>query len=158
MRDIISEAKLENQSNDKNVKLIEKIEIWSFGYKFGFLEGDAIFDVRFLPNPYYDESLSCSTGKDSACSAFVLQNVEAQDFVTKLAALILALRASVDVIRKPVIKIAVGCTGGQHRSVAVAEEVARQLKYMTAIKPYLYIEVHHRDAAKWVLSEKNVYS
>ncbi|HQJ23635.1 MAG TPA: RNase adapter RapZ [Rectinema sp.] len=152
MRDIISEAKSENHS------LTEKVEIWSFGYKFGFLEADAIFDVRFLPNPYYDENLSCSTGKDSACSAFVLQNVEAQDFVAKLAALILALRASADVIRKPVIKIAVGCTGGRHRSVAVVEELARQLKYMTTPKSYLYIEVHHRDAAKWVLSKKIVLS
>ena len=120
MRDIISEAKSENHS------LTEKVEIWSFGYKFGFLEADAIFDVRFLPNPYYDESLSCSTGKDSACSAFVLQNVEAQDFVAKLAAL--PCTASIGrCYRKTCHKNSCGLYWGQHRSVAVVEEVADSL-------------------------------
>jgi UPF0042 nucleotide-binding protein len=157
MENFVSKGKPESCSDSENSLLTRRVEIWSFGYKYGAMDADAVFDVRFLPNPYYIETLCHFTGKDSACSAFVLQNADAQDFVEKLAALILAMRASADVHKKPAIKIAVGCTGGQHRSVAVAEEVAKRLQSLRAPGFGLHLEVHHRDAENWMLSEKSMY-
>ena len=152
MEGFLSREKLENRRSNRDSSLSKKIEIWSFGYKYGLMEADAVVDVRFLPNPYYVEALCYLTGRDAECSAFVLQNAYAKNFVEKLAALILAMRTSADILKRPIIRIAIGCTGGQHRSVAVAEEVFRQLGVLAVSESAIHIELHHRDAEKWILS------
>lgn len=152
MEGFSSREKSENRKSNRDSSLSKKIEIWSFGYKYGVMEADAVVDVRFLPNPYYVEALCYLTGRDAECSAFVLQNADAKNFVEKLAALILAMRTSADILKRPIIRIAIGCTGGQHRSVAVAEGVFRRLCMLVGAESATNIELHHRDAEKWVLS------
>lgn len=128
MNRAISGEKLENYHGISDSVPQKAVEIWSFGYKYGNMEADAIFDVRFLPNPFYIENLRYLTGKDTICAAYVLQDSKAVRFVDSLAMLIESIRAAADAHKKPVIKIAIGCTGGQHRSVSIAEAVAKKLK------------------------------
>ncbi len=132
----------------------KSIELWSFGFKYGAMQADAIIDVRFLPNPYYDDSLRFFTGKHPRCAAYVLQHESCRGFTRNLAGCILAMRESAEVRTRPVLRVAVGCTGGQHRSVAVIEELARLLRAGDTRGGHVQVEVHHRDAAKWVLSDR----
>jgi len=134
------------------------IELWSFGFKYGVMEADAMIDVRFLPNPYYDNSLRFFTGRNAQCSAFVFQHESCRAFAKSLAEFIMTMRESADAHKKPVLKVAIGCTGGQHRSVAIIEELARLLLQAQKRGKGVRVEVHHRDAAKWVLSDQTTAS
>ena len=105
------------------------INVVSFGFKHG-LPGDVdlVFDLRFLPNPHWVETLRPLTGRDEMVRDYVLGNPDAQVFLAKLDELLLFLIPRYVAEGKSYLSIAVGCTGGQHRSVAMSEELTRLLK------------------------------
>ena len=101
------------------------ITLVSFGFKFGVpLDVDMVFDVRFLPNPYYVETLRDSTGKDEAVRDYVLQWPVTQEFLTRVLQLIEFLIPHFIAEGKTSLVLGIGCTGGRHRSVTLAEERA----------------------------------
>ena len=106
-----------------------RIEVMSFGFKYGLpIDADLVFDVRFLPNPYYKLELRNLTGQDPAVYDYVMDHPESEDFYRHLYDLILPILPSYKREGKSVLTIAMGCTGGQHRSVAFAERLANDLK------------------------------
>ena len=116
-----------NASGDKAAEK-PSMEFWSFGYKYGAIEANLVVDVRFLPNPYYVPALCHMTGKDTDCASYVLKDEESRVFIDALAGLIVRMEASFRAQGKKSLKVAVGCTGGQHRSVAVVEALAASLR------------------------------
>ena len=103
-----------------------RVNIVSFGFKYGLpLDADLIFDVRFLPNPFYVASLRQLTGVDSAVSEFVFENGDAYEFLHRLCALLEFLLPLYVEEGKYSLTIGIGCTGGKHRSVAIARELVR---------------------------------
>lgn len=106
-----------------------QIAVESFGYKHGLpLDADIVMDVRFLPNPHWDDSLRPLTGHDPAVRDFVLERAQASAFLDRFGELMHALLPSYEAEGKSYLTVAFGCTGGRHRSVAVAEELARRLR------------------------------
>ena len=106
-----------------------RVEISSFGFKRGLpRQADLVYDVRFLPNPFYIEGLGRHTGLDEDVREFVLGNPITQDFLTKLEDLLLFLLPHYQEEGKRNLSIGIGCTGGAHRSVAIAEYLGRLLK------------------------------
>lgn len=105
------------------------ITVLSFGFKYGIpQDGDLVFDVRFLPNPYYEEELRPLTGEDGRIQAYVKQGGTAQAFLEKLYDLVDFLIPNYISEGKNQLVIAVGCTGGKHRSVTIARELYAHLK------------------------------
>ncbi len=112
------------------------VNVVSFGFKYGLpLDADLVFDVRFLPNPYYIEELKHKTGLEPEVEAYIFSYQQSQDYMDKLQNLIefsLPLYSSEG---KTALVIAVGCTGGHHRSVTIAKKIAEyvsQLGYQTS--------------------------
>jgi UPF0042 nucleotide-binding protein len=106
-----------------------QIAVESFGYKHGLpIDADIVMDVRFLPNPHWEEALRPLTGHDPAVRDFVLERAQASDFLDRFEGLMLSLLPSYEVEGKSYLTVAVGCTGGRHRSVAVVEELASRLR------------------------------
>lgn len=105
-----------------------RMAVMSFGFKYGVpLDADFVFDLRFLPNPFWVPELRTLTGRDEAVAEFVLSRPGAQDFLTGVTGW---LQPVLDGYRREgrrYVTVAVGCTGGKHRSVAVAEELATRL-------------------------------
>lgn len=102
------------------------INIISFGFKYGLpQEVDMIFDMRFIPNPYYLDSLRNLTGNNKKVSAYVMKHEITQEFVKRMSDLVLTVAPGFVQEGKNHINIGFGCTGGQHRSVAIANEAAR---------------------------------
>ena len=100
------------------------VSILSFGFKFGIpSDADLVFDVRFLPNPFYVEELKHKTGNDKDVQAYVCQNGEADTFLQKLTDLLGFLIPKYELEGKRQLTIAVGCTGGKHRSVTMANRL-----------------------------------
>ena len=105
-----------------------QVSVVSFGFKHGIpLDVDTMFDVRFIPNPYYDEALRPLTGRDEAVRRFVLDQAATQDFLNRVEGLFESLIPAYRNEGKSYLTIAVGCTGGQHRSVAIAEALSLRL-------------------------------
>ena len=105
------------------------INIMSFGYKRGTpMAGDMVFDMRFIPNPYYVKSLRPLTGNNSKVSRYVLRHQVTQDFLIKAMEMIETLIPFYMKEGKYSLNICIGCTGGHHRSVAVANELHRRLQ------------------------------
>ncbi|WP_247927200.1 RNase adapter RapZ [Streptococcus constellatus] len=105
-----------------------RVEVVSFGFKYGIpLDADLVFDVRFLPNPYYQPELRNQTGLDKAVYGYVMNHTESEEFYQHLVALIKPILPGYKKEGKSVLTIAVGCTGGQHRSVAFAQRLADDL-------------------------------
>ncbi len=103
------------------------ITLQSFGYKHGLpAESDVVFDVRFLPNPYFEEELSPLDGRDAKVAGFVLGSKEGAELIERLADFIGYLLPRFASEGKLYLTVAVGCTGGRHRSVAVVEELHRR--------------------------------
>lgn len=101
------------------------LNIISFGFKYGIpLEADLVFDVRFLPNPYYVEEFRHLTGEDKRISDFALDNDIGREFLLRTKEYIAFLLPLYTEEGKSSLTIAVGCTGGRHRSVAVAKEMS----------------------------------
>ena len=102
-----------------------QIGIVSFGFKHGLpLDVDLVFDVRFLPNPYWDEALRPLSGLDDPVRDYVLGNPLADRFLEHLEAMLETLLPAYVAEGKSYLSVAIGCTGGQHRSVAIAERLA----------------------------------
>ena len=120
------------------------MRVVSFGFKYGLpLEADLVFDVRFLPNPYYIPELKTQTGMDEPVRSFVFQYQQTLDFVTKTEDLLSFLLPNYLDEGKTDLVIAVGCTGGKHRSVCIAKELSefvRKKGYATVLS--------HRDMGR----------
>ena len=105
------------------------VNITSFGFKHGILQdADLVFDVRFLPNPYYVDELKQKTGNDKEVQDFVLQFEETEIFLNKIKDLLDFLIPNYIKEGKNQLVIGVGCTGGKHRSVTLANEIYKALK------------------------------
>ena len=121
-----------------------KISLTSFGYKYGHpLDADIIFDVRFMPNPYWVAELRDRKGTDKRVKDFLLQREDVQEFVTQFMQLIEFILPGYNRERRPYLSIGIGCTGGRHRSVVVTNELAKRFK--KAGRP---VSVTHRDINK----------
>lgn len=108
-----------------------QVTVKSFGYKFGTpMDADLVFDVRFLPNPHYDPALRPFTGLDDAVQQFVLTHPVTQEFLTRFTDLTNFLVPHYRREGKTHLAIAIGCTGGRHRSVAIAHYLASYLTEM----------------------------
>ena len=119
-------SQLDSLFNSGTEKESFLINIQSFGFKKGVpQEADIIMDVRFIPNPYYVPSLKHLTGNNKKVSQYVLKHEVAQEFVASMHAMLSRLIPHYVKEGKYSLRIAFGCTGGQHRSVAVANEMAR---------------------------------
>ena len=116
----------------------------TFGYKYGIpLDADLVFDVRFLPNPHYVESLRGRPGNSPEVREFVLRWDQTREFQRRLHDLVGYLLPQFTAEGKTHLTIAIGCTGGKHRSVVIGEDLARFLRtsgYAVRIK--------HRDVRK----------
>lgn len=120
------------------------VNVLSFGFKYGIpMEADLVFDVRFLPNPYYIAELRHKTGLDAEVYNFVFGYQQTKDFMVHLEALMAFLLPQYVEEGKTMLVIAVGCTGGQHRSVAVTRALAEFIKR----KGYHAVE-SHRDMTR----------
>ncbi|HEX8343486.1 MAG TPA: RNase adapter RapZ [Actinoplanes sp.] len=106
-----------------------RITVLSFGFKYGLPpDADFVMDARFLPNPYWVPELREHTGREEAVSNFVLDQQGAEEFVGGYASVIGATAPGFEREGKRYLTVAVGCTGGKHRSVAIAEELAARLR------------------------------
>ena len=118
--------------------------VLSFGFKYGIpSDADIVFDVRFLPNPYYVEELRPLTGNDKKIQDYVMKAPEAEEFLERVDGLIQFLLPNYVKEGKSSLVIAVGCTGGKHRSVTLANAIAKRLSKT----PY-GCKVEHRDIEK----------
>ncbi len=127
----------EFQTEDKD---IFNVQLMSFGFKYGIpIDADLVFDVRFLPNPHYIDKMRPLTGLDEDVYEYVMKWPETQTFLDKLVDLLMFTLPFYKREGKTQLVIAIGCTGGQHRSVALTEFVGKaiQQKYETTIS--------HRD-------------
>ncbi|MBN2168125.1 MAG: RNase adapter RapZ [Actinobacteria bacterium] len=121
-----------------------KITVVSFGYKFGIpRDTDIVVDVRFLPNPYWEETLNGLNGRDEKVVEFVMDNEEAGEFLCKFMDLLNFMLPVFIRERRPYLTIAVGCTGGHHRSVVISDVVAEKFR-----ESGYNVNVVHRDLAK----------
>jgi UPF0042 nucleotide-binding protein len=121
-----------------------QIAIVSFGYKYGIpLDSDLILDTRFLPNPFYVESLRNKTGKSQKVRDYVLNSAETREFLQKLYEFAGYLVPKFIAEGKSYLTVSIGCTGGKHRSVVIAELLRDYLR-----KKRYDIKVYHRDIFK----------
>lgn len=119
-------SQLDSLFNDGKEKETFLIDIQSFGFKKGVpMEADIVMDVRFIPNPYYVPSLKHLTGNNKKVSQYVLKQSVTKEFIESLHEMLARLIPCYVKEGKYSLRIAFGCTGGQHRSVAVANEMAR---------------------------------
>lgn len=117
------------------------VNVVSFGFKYGTpRDADLVLDVRFLPNPHWDESLRPYTGIDQPVRDYVLCGDTAQEFLERLKGLLGLMVPSFEAEGKRYLTIAIGCTGGKHRSVVLGEEIAA---YMSELD--VPVQVEHRD-------------
>ncbi|MBM7825394.1 UPF0042 nucleotide-binding protein [Arcanobacterium pluranimalium] len=120
------------------------LTVMSFGFKYGLpVDADHVADVRFLPNPYWVTELRHLTGKDEPVRNFVLSIDGAQNFADRYVDLLADIVNGYERELKPYVTIAVGCTGGKHRSVAMAEEISAQFSSRG-----LPVRIVHRDLGR----------
>jgi UPF0042 nucleotide-binding protein len=140
LRRYLEETLLADRLNDQLFVSLE-----SFGYRYGLPdEADMVLDTRFLPNPYWVTELRAQSGLDQAVRKYVVDRSDAQDFLEEVVELVDFLAPRFLVEQKRRLVLALGCTGGRHRSVALAEELARRLKGEQAV----VVSVSHRDIDK----------
>ena len=121
------------------------VTVMSFGFKYGLpSDADLVADMRFLPNPFWDEALRPFTGLDAPVAEYVLGQERAREFFTNYVAALRPVLAGFQAENKRYATIAVGCTGGKHRSVAMAAAIADALASDTDIR----INLKHRDLGK----------
>jgi RNase adapter protein RapZ len=122
-----------------------QVTILSFGYKYGLpADADMVADMRFLPNPFWNPDLRNYNGKDQVVSDFVLAQTGASEFLDNYVKALEPVLAGYQRENKRHVTIAVGCTGGKHRSIAVAEELADRLKSLVGVG----VNVRHRDLGR----------
>ena len=121
------------------------ITILSFGFKYGIpADSDLVFDVRFLPNPYYVEGLRYKNGNDKEIQDYVLRFSEAHEFLNKLDDMVSFLIPNYIIEGKNQLVISIGCTGGKHRSVTLANELYKRLSE----RKEFGLKIEHRDIEK----------
>ena len=124
------------------------VTLLSFGHSFGVpFEADLLMDVRFLPNPYFVEELKRLKGDHPKVAEYVLQWEETKEFLRHIQGLIRFLLPLYERERKTHVTIAVGCTGGRHRSVVIINQLAEMLRDEVT-KRGVFLSVQHRDAEK----------
>jgi UPF0042 nucleotide-binding protein len=119
------------------------VNLVSFGYKNGVpLDADLVFDVRCLPNPHFVDSLRKLTGRDAAVIRYMRKHGATQDFLDRLTSFLKFALPQYVAEGKSYLTVAVGCTGGQHRSVMIAEALKKSLKGVNGVR----LRVKHRDS------------
>ena len=122
-----------------------KVNVMSFGFKYGLpADADLVADARFIPNPHWKDELRAKTGNDSEVAEYVLAQPGVTDFVSNYVAALKSVLAGYRTENKRFATIAIGCTGGKHRSVAVTNRIAELL----AEDPDVTIAVSHRDLGR----------
>ena len=140
LRDELHRLFLRGRETKENLR----VSVTSFGFKHGIPRAaDLVFDVRFLPNPYYVPELRALTGLDDGVREYVFRGGQAEEFLTKLEDMLDYLLPRYGQEGKTALVVAVGCTGGHHRSVALAHEVAEHVRG----QGYAVAE-NHRDIAR----------
>ena len=125
-----------------------QVRVLSFGFKYGLpIDVDLVMDVRFLPNPFYLPELKPLCGQDEPVRDFVLERPVTQSFLQKYTALLQELLPLYLAEGKQYLAIGIGCTGGRHRSVAIAEELGRRL-LAAGLPDGISVRVGHRDLNK----------
>jgi len=121
-----------------------QVNLLSFGYRYGIPhEADLLMDVRFLPNPYFVPALKQRVGTEPKVQEYVLRAEEAQEFLRRFVDLVAFLVPQYEREGKTSVTVAIGCTGGKHRSVSLIEEIGRRLEAQG--RP---VQILHRDIAK----------
>ena len=122
-----------------------RLTLLSFGFKYGLpSDVDMVADMRFLPNPYWEEDLRDANGKTPLVSEYVLSHPLAREFLDSYERLLHTVISGYVSENKTYATVAIGCTGGKHRSVAVAEELAKRLSTRADIQ----VAVKHRDLGR----------
>ncbi len=130
------------RDEDKENQMV--VEVQSFGYKYGVpLESSIVMDVRFLPNPFFVPELSSGSGLESAVRDYVLDNAVAAQFISHFFPLLDMLLPAHRQEGKSYLTISIGCTGGRHRSVAIAEATGKHLQ-----EAFGAVRIIHRDIEK----------
>lgn len=120
------------------------VNVMSFGFKYGIpIESDYVADVRFLPNPYWVPELRDKRGIDSEVADYVLEQANAKEFIARYVDMLIPVLRGYREENKQFAAVAIGCTGGKHRSVAVAETVGDELR-----KLGYPVRVRHRDLGR----------
>ena len=131
----------EYYGDNTNVEKSLAITVLSFGFKYGIpVDSDLVFDVRFIPNPFYITELRQYSGKDEPVKRFVLNQKETQEFIAKIKDMLLFLIPNYIKEGKRQLIISIGCTGGRHRSVAIANEIHKIL-----VDNNFNVKIEHRD-------------
>jgi UPF0042 nucleotide-binding protein len=121
-----------------------QVAVESFGFKHGLpLDADIVMDVRFLPNPHWEDELRPLTGHDPKVRDYVLETAAGSSFVDQFDGLLATLVPQYQAEGRSYLTVAVGCTGGRHRSVAVAEELAARLRQRGVA-----VRASHRDVSR----------
>ena len=121
------------------------ITVMSFGFKYGIpQDADLVFDVRFLPNPYYIEELRAKTGNEAEVRDYVMKSDKAQEFFRQLSQMMDFLIPNYILEGKNQLVVAVGCTGGKHRSVTLANALYQYLE----VRENYGVRIEHRDIEK----------
>lgn len=120
-----------------------QITLFSFGFKHGHPQADLVWDVRFLPNPYWNAELRPHSGLEERVARYALDNAAGVEFFARLEPLLSFLVAQYTAAGRESLSIAVGCTGGKHRSVAVAQRLQGFLGSLGA-----EVQLFHRDIDK----------
>ena len=137
-------SELLNLFGDQKDRVGLNVNVLSFGFKHGIpIEADLVFDVRFMPNPYYVAELKHQTGLDAPVRDFVLGFQQTHDFLEQLQKMLQFLLPLYKEEGKTVLVIAIGCTGGHHRSVAVAHELSEFI-----MKEGYPVTENHRDISR----------
>ena len=133
---------IEIQFGPQSLNLL--VHVISFGYKYGLpLDADFVFDARCLPNPFWREDLRELTGVDKAVQDFVMSDPLAQNLMNSISSLLENLKHGFLREGKRFVTLAIGCTGGQHRSVTLAESMRTRFQ-----ESDIQIEIHHRDKGR----------
>lgn len=136
-------ARLRRTFSELTDQQLMEVSVFSFGFKHGMpVEADLMIDVRFLPNPFYDPQMRTMTGNDSLVRDFVLNNEVTRRFLDAWESLLDVAMPGYVAEGKSHLSIAVGCTGGQHRSVAIANATADYLQ-----RGGYHVSLSHRDLA-----------
>ena len=133
----------ESFSSEQSNKL--KLLIQSFGFKYGApSDADLIADMRFIPNPYWNEELRPFNGEDKQVADYVLNADGAEEFISKYVAALAPVLQGFQRENRKRVSIGIGCTGGKHRSVATAIEIAKRLSELEGVE----VSIKHRDLGK----------
>lgn len=127
------------------------ITVMSFGFKYGIpQDSDLVFDVRFLPNPYYIDELREKTGNDPEVQDYVMENDKSQTFLDKLTDMVDFLIPNYILEGKNQLVISIGCTGGKHRSVTLANALYQKLDQ----QEHYGVRIEHRDIGKDAITKR----